>query len=50
MRFLVCNRLFLCSNGSSPMVLCPVNCPAEVHFTTIFALLNDKIFLRLGGG
>ena len=29
---------------SSPMVLCPVKCPAEVHFTTTFALRNSTIF------
>ena len=30
------------------MVLCPVDCSAEVHFTTIFALRNGKIF-EVGG-
>ena len=32
------------SNNSSPMVLCPVNWPSKVHFTSIFALRNGKIF------
>ena len=36
------------SNSGSPMVLCPVNCLAEVHFTTIFALQNGKM-LGVGG-
>ena len=30
-------------SSGSPIVLCPVNFPAEVHFTTIFALPNGKI-------
>ena len=48
----VAQRIFLSdaffSNSSSPMVLCPVNCPPEVHCTTVFALLNGR-FSRLGG-
>ena len=40
---------FCFSNISSPMVLSPVSCPAEVHCTTIFALRSGK-FLRWGGG
>ena len=31
------------------MVLCLVNCPAEVHSATIFALHNGKIFEIAGG-
>ena len=31
------------------MVLCSANCLAEVHFTTIFVLRNDRIF-EVGGG
>ena len=31
------------SNSSSPMVHRPINPPAEVHFTTIFAPRNGKI-------
>ena len=41
-RFLYVTSFF--SNSNSPMVLCLVNCPAEVHFATIFALRNRKIF------
>ena len=44
----VCDVFF--SSSSSPMVLCPVNCPAEVHFTTIFAPRNGKIFEVEGVG
>ena len=29
-------------------IICPVVCPAEVHFTTIFALRNGKIFEVVG--
>ena len=41
-----CKWLF-CSYSSSPMVLGPVNFPAEVHNTTVFALRNGKCS-RLG--
>ena len=35
---------FYFSGISSPVVLCPVDCSAEVHSTTIFALRSSKIF------
>ena len=35
-------------NVETPMVLCPVDCPGEVHYTTIVALRNGKIF-KIGG-
>ena len=38
----VCD-LFL-SNSSSPRVLCPVNCPPQVHCTTILPPRDGKIF------
>ena len=41
---------FLFSSSSSPMVLCPVDCAAEVHFPTIFVLRNGKLFEVGGGG
>ena len=36
-KLLVCDLLFF-STSSSPMVLGPVHCPAEIHCTTVFAL------------
>ena len=42
-----CPCHFLFSNSSSPMVLGPVSCPADVHCTTIFPLRNGK-FSRFG--
>ena len=36
--------------GVSKIALFSVECPAEVHFTTIFALRNDKIFEVEGEG
>ena len=46
--FLPVTFLFF-SNSSSPMVLCPVNCPAEVHITVISVLRNVKISQVWGG-
>ena len=47
--FFVCDIfVFFSGDSSSPMVLCPVDCPAEVQVTTIFALRNGKIF-EVGG-
>ena len=40
--------LFL-SNSNSPMVICPVNCSAEVHFTTNLPC-ETAIFSTLEGG
>ena len=39
---------FLFSKSSSPWVLYPVNCPTEVHSTTIFAPRNGKNFQHGG--
>ena len=36
------------SDSSSPMVLGPVSCPTQVHYTAVFALRNGK-FLKVGG-
>ena len=37
-----CLSPFFLSDRSSPMVLCPVNCPEEVTSTTIFALKRQN--------
>ena len=42
-------NILLLSNSSLGTVLGSVNCPAEAHSTTSFALRNGK-FSRLGGG